>query len=130
MDFFDSSAHEQVTAAVAESMKDHNPEIEVTAYGIVVKRTERTWVHIWLSVTGNWRVVEVLPDPRLKPEDVMYPAWSSRRGWCYEPPHSLIKAYVAAMSWDGAADSEPSGWSKAIQDGRRHGELKPGIRQV
>lgn len=55
----------------------------------------------------NWRVCETLVD---------HPGLYDRH-WCFP---KLEDALVAVALWDGAEDTEPTGWIKAW-DGRRDG---------
>lgn len=59
-----------------------------------------------LLMLFNWRVVTTPTDCPL-----MYD-----RGWCYfgRDESSFVRAVMAAWVWDGADDSEPSGYDKAV----------------
>ncbi len=43
------------------------------------------------------------------------------RHWCFSgnTTQDLLRAFTAAIAWDGALDSEPVGWNKNGQTGER-----------
>lgn len=112
--------------AIAAKLADGYPDIAVDSWGIRVRCTEHCDVYLMLMLGGNWRLLEVIPNPG-EPDNPM--AASNPRGWCYTGPAAFTCGFLAAQSWDGAPDSEPTGWVKSVHDQRRHGEPKPGIRQ-
>lgn len=94
--------------------------LEIHPYGYLhVKDTDDCQVMI-AHMGFNWRVLEVLYGGA----GMLGPA----RGWCYRAP--LETVIEAARRWDGAPDSEPSGWIKAVGTERRHGEPAEGVRQL
>jgi hypothetical protein len=101
------------------------PDMALDAFGIRVKITDRCHVYITMMMFGNWRLLEVIPD-----NSPYEPACSYNRGWCFGGRGAFVAAFAAALRWDGAADTEPAGWVKAVHDQRRFGEPKPGIRQM
>lgn len=104
-------------------------DVEVNAYGILLAKTGRCWIQLKRQIT-NWEVMEVIPDPTLAPDHPLYPAAGYPRAWSY---NRMAEALHAALKWDGAADTEPSGWVRAIEiycPARYHGQTKPGVRQM
>lgn len=124
----------QVMDAVAEMFKAMYPpeqtkDMERNGAGIRVKVTKRCWVHLNVQMFGDWLLTEVYPETEDK-EDQYYPASGYRRGWLYSGPGAVVHAFDAALRWDGEPYTEPSGWAKAVHDGRRHGEQVKGLRQL
>lgn len=101
-----------------EEVRTAFPEAEVSDFGVLLKVTEHCEVHLMPAIT-NLRIVEV--DPAR--------SFSHKRGWCYERRYGYLRVFEAAARWDGAPDTEPSGWRRSIPDHRYDGEKKEGVRQ-
>jgi hypothetical protein len=76
------------------------------------KTTPRCHIDVWVMAFGNLRIVETWDD------------LSVGRGWCYaqrDQPffEHLLRVIAAAITWDGAEDTEPEGWIKEVGTGRR-----------
>lgn len=98
---------------------------EVMSFGVRVKTTEHGWV-VLVRTLVNWRLLDCRNDP-FRGVPTEFSGWT--RGWCYAEPNSFVSGLLAAVTWSGRPDTEPSGWIKSIPDGRRHSEPKDGITQ-
>jgi hypothetical protein len=118
-------AHEHM-AAMLRDIGQKNPslglDVLVHEFGVRVRVTDVGWV-VMVREIVNWRILDCRNDAFT---GVPTAASGWTRGWCYPTP---LTAVVAALSWSGRPDTEPSGWTKSVVDGRFNGEPTPGIKQ-
>jgi hypothetical protein len=105
--------------AIGTVLIKHNQAIAVDGWGIRIKDTPYGSVYVERMIF-TWRV-KLIENP-----DSMY---CGGIGWCY-PPNPAALALRAAWAWDGSPDKEPSGWIRAVHDGRKRGEPREGVTQI
>lgn len=125
-DEFVAAQHQMMFDALQKvENKDYGVDALITPFGVRVRVTEHGWV-VLVRTLVNWRILDCRNDPfRGVPTELS--GWT--RGWCYNGPNAAVRSLLAAVSWSGRPDTEPSGWIKSIIDGRTHSEPIDGITQ-